>query len=138
MLSLTSFMKCKREFPMHLRAVLLFKYLQQFTIDFKTFIGVCKCTRVCSSAVGSWIVWRQSDQRRGGRNVFEKKSHVVLVQYRNSALTRPETIAVFEKQRLNSDLKTALCLYRDQMFYSVLNGINLSKAIVTRDLHRCK
>lgn len=53
---------------------------------------------------------------------------VVLVQHRNSALNRPETIAVFEKQRLNSDFKTALCLYADQIFHSVLNGINLSKA----------
>lgn len=52
----------------------------------------------------------------GGRNVFKNALRIhpaVLAQYRNSALNRPETSAVFEKQRLNSDLKMALCLYGD-------------------------
>lgn len=50
---------------------------------------------------------------------------VVLLQYRYSALNRPETFFVFEKQRLNSDFEMALCLYGDQIFYSVSNGMNL-------------
>lgn len=43
--------------------------------------------------------------REEAAEMYLKKGHVVLVQYSNSALTRPETIAVFEKQRLNSNLK---------------------------------
>lgn len=39
-------------------------------------------------------------------NIFENTLqivHVIFVQYRNSSLSRPETMIVFEKQRLNSD-----------------------------------
>lgn len=37
-------------------------------------------------------------------------------------------MTVFEKQRINSDFKMALCPHEDQMFYLVLNIINLPKA----------
>lgn len=90
---------------------------------------MCKCTRVFSTAVSSWIIWRQSG--RDGRNIFENSLqivHVGFVQYRNSSLSRPETMMVFEKQRLNSGFKMALCPHRDQIFYLVLNMINLPTA----------
>lgn len=77
----------------------------------------------------SWIIWMQSG--RDGRNMFENTLqivHVVLVQYRNSSLSRPEPMIVFEKQRLNSDFKIVLCPHKDQVFYLILNIINLPKA----------
>lgn len=91
---------------------------------------------MCSTAVSTWILWRQSG--RDGRNISENTLqivHVVLVQYRNSSLSRPETMIVFEKQRLSFDFKMSLCPHEDQVFYLVLNIVNLPKATELEETH---
>lgn len=69
---------------------------------------------------------------RDGKNIFENTLqiivHVVLAQYRNSSPSRPKTMIVFKKQRLNFDFKMTLCPHEDLVFYRVLKIINLPKA----------
>lgn len=42
---------------------------------------------------------------------------------------------VFEKQRLSFDFKMSLCPHEDQVFYLVLNIVNLPKATELEETH---
>lgn len=88
------------------------------------------CARVCSTPVSSWIIWRQNG--RDGRNIFENTLqivHVVFVQYRSSSADLGQLWC------LKSDFRMALCSHRDQIFYLVLNVINLPKATELEQTH---